>query len=101
MPTNLDVHEPQGWTDARRTLRPDKRVYTVWPITRNAFARDAGLRTDHLTLSPRIAKRLKAFAVDRHVRAREEPSDHAPVWIEIVPDAMRASEKVHGSGPSI
>jgi exodeoxyribonuclease-3 len=34
-------------------------------------------------LSPSAAKRLKASGVDSFVRARERPSDHAPVWIEI------------------
>jgi hypothetical protein len=38
---------------------------------RNAFARDAGLRIDHLLLSPSLAGRLVAAGVDRVVRARE------------------------------
>ena len=116
MPTDLDVYKPerwrddalfrpevrsayrvlvaQGWTDALRTLHPDERIYTFWDYFRNAFARDAGLRIDHLLLSPRVAKRLKAAEVDSYVRAREKPSDHAPVWIEIAPDtAARKREK--------
>ena len=52
-------------------------------ISRNAFARDAGLRIDHLLLSPAAAGRLVAAGVDRDVRARERSSDHAPVWIEL------------------
>jgi exodeoxyribonuclease-3 len=50
---------------------------------RNAFARDAGLRIDHLLLSPAVAGRLVDAGVDREVRAREKSSDHAPVWIEL------------------
>ena len=50
---------------------------------RNAFARDAGLRIDHLLLSPAVASRLVAAGVDRDVRARQRSSDHAPVWIEL------------------
>ena len=42
----------QGWTDAVRVLHPDERIYTFWKYFRNAFARDAGLRIDHLLLSP-------------------------------------------------
>jgi exodeoxyribonuclease-3 len=83
----------QGWTDALRTLHPDERIYTFWDYFRNAFARDAGLRIDHLLLSPRIAKRLKASEVDSYVRAREKPSDHAPVWIEILPATARQRKK--------
>jgi len=58
-------------------------IYTFWKYFRNAFARDAGLRIDHLLLSPPIAGRLVAAGVDRAARGREHASDHAPAWIEI------------------
>ena len=80
----------QGWTDALRTLHPDERIYTFWKYFRNAFARDAGLRIDHLLLSPSLAGGLTAGGVDREVRAREHSSDHAPVWIELA-DAKTGS----------
>ena len=50
---------------------------------RGAFSRNAGLRIDHLLLSPELAPRLKAAGVDRDVRALEKTSDHAPTWIEL------------------
>jgi hypothetical protein len=34
-----------------RALHPNERIYTFWKYFRNAFARDAGLRIDHLLLS--------------------------------------------------
>jgi exodeoxyribonuclease-3 len=105
MPTDLDVYKPerwvddalfrpevreafhglvaQGWIDALRHFHPDERIYTFWDYLRNRWARDAGLRIDHLLVSPSLAKRLKAANVDREVRGRERPSDHAPVWIEL------------------
>lgn len=73
----------QGWTDALRTLHPDTKVYTFWDYFRNAFARDAGLRIDHLLLSPTLSGRLVAAGVDSFVRGWEKTSDHAPVWIEL------------------
>jgi exodeoxyribonuclease III len=73
----------QGWTDAVRKLHPGERIYTFWDYWRNAFARNAGLRIDHLLLSPSLAKRLTKAGVDREVRGREKPSDHAPAWIEL------------------
>jgi hypothetical protein len=39
---------------------PDERIYTFWKYFRNAFARNAGLRIDHLLLSPSLAGRLVA-----------------------------------------
>ena len=73
----------QGWTDALRHLHPGEAIYTFWDYMRGAFARDAGLRIDHLLLSPALAPRLKGAGVDRDVRAMEKTSDHAPTWVEI------------------
>jgi len=105
IPTELDAYKPerwvndalfrpesrqafhdlaaQGWTDALRTLHPDARLYTYWDYFRNAYARDAGIRIDHLLLSPALAGRLAAAGVDRDVRGWEKTSDHAPTWIEL------------------
>jgi exodeoxyribonuclease-3 len=105
MPTDLDVYKPerwvddalfrpevraafktlvaQGWTDAIRKLYPTEVIYTFWDYFRNAYGRNAGLRIDHFLLSPKVAKRLVAAGVDKHVRGWEKTSDHAPVWIEL------------------
>lgn len=73
----------QGWTDAVRALHPDAQIYTFWDYLRNAWGRNAGLRLDHLLLSPAIAGQLTAAGVDREVRGWERASDHAPAWIEL------------------
>jgi exonuclease III len=46
-------------------------------------SRDAGLRIDHLLLSPSLKNRLVAGGVAREVRSWEKTSDHAPAWIEL------------------
>ena len=71
----------QGWTDAIRTLHPSKPMFTFWHYKRNRWARDAGLRLDHLLLSPALASRLVKAGVDRKVRGEDGASDHAPAWI--------------------
>lgn len=73
----------QGWTDALRNLYPTEQIYTFWDYFRNSYARDAGIRIDHLLLSPELGDRLKAGGVDREVRGWEKTSDHAPTWIEL------------------
>jgi exodeoxyribonuclease-3 len=105
MPTDLDVYKPerwvddalfrpevreafhgllaQGWTDAVRAFHPGERIYTFWDYFRNAWARNAGLRIDHLLLSPSTVDRLAGAEVNRQVRGWEKASDHAPVWIEL------------------
>ena len=105
IPTEIDVYKPerwvkdalfrpetreafanvvaQGWTDAVRKLHPNEHIYTFWDYFRNNFGRDAGLRIDHLLLSPSISGRLVSAGVDREVRGWEKASDHAPTWITI------------------
>ncbi len=70
----------QGWSDAIRTLYPDDPMFTFWDYMRNRWPRDAGLRLDHLLLSPLLAQRLKA-GVDRAIRGEHGASDHAPAWV--------------------
>src|SRR4030095_2952524 len=55
----------QGWTDSLRHLHPDETIYTFWDYMRGAFSRNAGLRIDHLLLSPALAPRLEAASVDQ------------------------------------
>lgn len=111
MPTVLDVYKPerylqdaqfvpevraewfrlveQGWTDALRTVHPDAPIYTYWDYFRQAFPRNAGLRIDHLLLSPSLSPRLVEAQVDVEVRSWEKTSDHAPVWIRLAEQARR------------
>lgn len=73
----------QGWTDAIRTLHPDEPMYTFWHYMRKRWPRDAGLRLDHLLLSPQLAARLQNAGVDRAIRGGQNASDHAPAWIKL------------------
>jgi exodeoxyribonuclease-3 len=105
MPTELDVYKPerwltdalfrpesreafhrlvnQGWTDSLRAMHPDEVIYTFYDYFRNAYGRNAGLRIDHLLLSPALAPALRAAGTDHDIRGREKPSDHVPTWIEL------------------
>lgn len=71
----------RSWTDAIRTMHPDERIYSFWHYMRNRWPRDAGLRLDHLLLSPNLAGRLQDAGVDRDVRGMDGASDHAPAWV--------------------
>lgn len=70
-----------GWTDALHAQSPKKPIYTFWSYMRNRWARDAGMRIDHLLLSPAAAQRMESAGVDRDVRGLEGASDHAPAWV--------------------
>jgi exodeoxyribonuclease-3 len=72
----------QGWLDALRARHPE-RIYTFWDYFREHWERDAGLRIDHLLLSPALAPRLTSAGVHRWVRGEPQASDHAPTWITL------------------
>ncbi len=73
----------QGWTDAIRARHPDETIYTFWDYKRERWSRDAGLRLDHVLLSPAVASRLVDAGVDRAVRGEANASDHAPTWVRL------------------
>lgn len=105
IPQAEDVHDPKAWaadalflpqsraafreilnlgfTDAIRQIHPTKTLYTFWDYQAGAWEKDNGIRIDHLLLSAQAADRLKDAGVDRGERAREKPSDHVPVWVDL------------------
>ena len=100
IPTGHDCHDPAAWwgdalfrpeslerfrrlsnlglTDAVRAVT-DEPTYTFWDFQAGAWRRDAGIRIDHLMLSPQAADRLEDVTVHKDVRALDKPSDHVPV----------------------
>ncbi|WP_153100760.1 exodeoxyribonuclease III [Paraburkholderia hayleyella] len=101
-PEDRDVHDPSQWqgqnlvspeeraeflrltelglSDAFRQFEHPDKTFTWWDYRMLAFRRNAGLRIDHILLSPALAARCSACDVDRTPRKWEQPSDHAPVF---------------------
>lgn len=73
----------QGWQDVIRSRFPSERIYTFWDYLRQAWQRNAGLRIDHLLVSPSLAPRVTDAGVDTWVRGLPHASDHAPVWMTL------------------
>jgi exodeoxyribonuclease-3 len=104
IPADLDVYDPGAWIDDA-LFRPETRSkfrallhlglteawralhrehgYTFWDYQGGRWARDEGLRIDHLLLSPPAADRLEACEIDRAPRGKDRASDHTPIWCEI------------------
>ena len=72
-----------GLTDALRACTDQGGLYTFWDYQAGAWPRNNGIRIDHLLLSPQAADRLTGFAIDKHMRALEKPSDHVPIRIDL------------------
>ncbi len=105
IPEDIDCHKPESWmrdalfqpetraryramlamgyVDAFRALHPDEKSFTFWDYFRQAFEHNRGIRIDHFLLTPAVAARLEACAIDRSPRALEKPSDHTPVVLTL------------------
>lgn len=72
-----------GFTEAfrARTLAPEH--YSFWDYQGGAWNRNDGIRIDHFLLTPQCADLLEDCQIDTHVRGREKPSDHVPVWVSL------------------
>lgn len=72
-----------GFTDAVRATGDGGGLYTFWDYQAGAWAKDDGIRIDHLLLSPQAADKLVDAGIDRHVRGWDKPSDHVPVYVDL------------------
>jgi exodeoxyribonuclease-3 len=104
-PEDRDVHDPNAWegqvlcsapererfanlialgfVDAFRLFEQPPKAYSWWDYRQLAFRRNAGLRIDHILVSPALAPSVRGCRIDREPRKREQPSDHAPVIAEL------------------
>jgi exodeoxyribonuclease-3 len=72
-----------GFTDAVRATSDASDLYTFWDYQAGAWAKNDGIRIDHLLLSPQATDRLVDAGIDRHVRSWDKPSDHVPVYVDL------------------
>jgi len=73
------------WVDAVRHFVPaEEKLYTWWSYrARDWQAADRGRRLDHVWVTPDLTGRLQAARVLKETRGWEQPSDHAPVVVDI------------------
>jgi len=72
-----------GFTEAFRARVQGEGHYTFWDYQAGAWNRDDGIRIDHFLLTPQAADLLTDCQIDKEIRAREKPSDHVPIWVNI------------------
>lgn len=104
-PEDRDVHDPAAWAgqilcsdpertafqrlqalglqDSFRLFEQPAKSFSWWDYRMLGFQKNQGLRIDHILLSAPLAARCTAAGIDREMRKRERPSDHAPVTAEI------------------
>jgi exodeoxyribonuclease-3 len=72
-----------GLRDVVRDRWPDERVFTYWDYRAGMFHRDLGMRIDLILAGLPVAARVRAAWIDRQARKGKNPSDHAPVIVDL------------------
>lgn len=104
-PQDRDVHDPQMWEgqvmvsdrerkafrdwlslgfkDSFRLFEQPEKIFSWWDYRQLALQKNRGLRIDHILLSPALAEYCVACRIDKNVRKKPRPSDHAPVIADL------------------
>ncbi|SEQ25961.1 exodeoxyribonuclease-3 [Loktanella sp. DSM 29012] len=72
-----------GFTEAFRARTHGGGHYSFWDYQAGAFDKNDGIRIDHFLLTPQCADLLSDCWIEKDLRAREKPSDHVPVWVDL------------------
>lgn len=68
-----------GFSDSLNQHLQSDTNFTWWDYRRGSFEKNHGLRIDHILTNPNASDKIKKVWVDTSFRAKEKPSDHAPV----------------------
>lgn len=72
-----------GLTDAFRMFDQPEKSFSWWDYRMLGFQKNRGLRIDHILVSDALKPAVTSCVVDRAPRKNKQPSDHAPVVVEI------------------
>ena len=69
--------------DAFRLFESGSGHWSWWDYRSGAWNRDSGWRIDHIYLSSDLQELALSCKIDKRERDREQPSDHAPVIVDL------------------
>ena len=75
--------ERWGLVDGFRLQYADGGLFSWWDYRAGNFHKHMGMRIDLLLLSKPLADRFRYGLIDRNARKGKQPSDHAPVFVDI------------------
>ena len=77
--------------DAFRLFEPNSGHWSWWDYRSGAWDRDRGWRIDHIYLNETLRELARSCAIDKQERGRIQPSDHAPVVVDLSPKFLHFS----------
>lgn len=72
-----------GFQDSFRKFTSEGGNFSWWDYRQQGFDRNRGWRIDHIYLTPDLYDRATSCSIDIEPRKLVQPSDHAPVIVEI------------------
>ncbi|TWO72057.1 exodeoxyribonuclease III [Caenimonas sedimenti] len=72
-----------GLADAFRLFEQPEKSFSWWDYRMLGYQKNRGLRIDHILVSEPLKPLVKSCSIDRVPRKWKQPSDHAPVTVEI------------------
>ena len=104
-PSNLDIHDPKKYEggimasekersalnnvlkgrliDSFRIFEKNSGHWSWWDYRNNAYELNKGWRIDHIYINKELSSKLKSCVIDSSLRGNLQPSDHAPVMIDL------------------
>ena len=104
-PSEIDIHSPQKYEggimaskmerealnnvlkgrfiDSFRIFENNTGHWSWWDYRNNAYELNKGWRIDHIYISKNLSSKLKSCVIERNQRENLQPSDHAPVLINL------------------
>jgi len=104
-PSEIDIHAPKKYEggimaskiereslnnvikgrfiDSFRIFEKNTGYWSWWDYRNNAFELNKGWRIDHIYISKNLTSKLKSCVIERDQRENLQPSDHAPVLINL------------------
>jgi exodeoxyribonuclease-3 len=79
----LQALEDWGLVDVFRRFRPEPGIYSWWDYRAGDFHQGRGLRIDLILASASVVARSEWCVIDRNARKGKQPSDHAPVVLDL------------------
>lgn len=73
----------EDFSDVFRVFESDTNHWSWWDYRSGAWNRDRGWRIDHIYLSQDLLAQASGCFIDKKERGNEQPSDHAPVIVDL------------------
>jgi exodeoxyribonuclease-3 len=72
-----------GLVDSFRMFEQPDKSFSWWDYRMLGYQKNRGLRIDHVLVSEAVKGEVRSCAIDRTPRKWKQPSDHAPVTVEL------------------